>query len=46
MPFLIPGGGVIAAPVAGAVTESVNASVSKALATFNDIVTAKLGDTK
>lgn len=45
-PLLIPGGGVIAAAVAGAVTGSVNASVSKAPAAFNDVVTAKLGDTK
>lgn len=45
-PILIPAGGVIAAAVTGAVTRAVNASVSIAPATFNDIVTAKLGDTK
>ena len=45
-PILLPGGSVLAAAIAGAVTGSINASVSKTPATFNDIVTAKLGDTK
>ena len=46
MPLLVPGGGLLGAAIAGAVTGAANASVSKAPATFDDLVTAKLGDTK
>jgi hypothetical protein len=45
-PILIPVGSLVVAAITGAVTGGVNASVSKAPATFNDIVSTKLGDTK
>ncbi|WP_186041983.1 hypothetical protein [Burkholderia gladioli] len=45
-PLAIPGIGLIGAAIAGAVKGIANASVSKAPATFDQVVTAKLGDTK
>jgi hypothetical protein len=45
VPIILPVGGLIAAAAAGAATGAANASVSKAPATFNDLVNAKLGDT-
>jgi hypothetical protein len=44
-PLIIPGGGILAAAIGGAVSGSINASTNKHAATFNDLVTAKVGDT-
>lgn len=44
-PLVIPNGGILAAAIGGAVSGSINASTTKHAATFNDLVTAKVGDT-
>ncbi|WP_413194984.1 hypothetical protein [Pararobbsia alpina] len=44
-PIVIPGAGVIAAAVGAAVSGGINASTDKKALTFDEVVSAKLGDT-
>jgi len=43
--IFIPGGGLIAAAVGGAISGGINAATDKKAVTFDDVVSAKLGDT-
>lgn len=44
-PVIVPGGGLIAAAIGGAISGGINASTNKQSVTFDELVSAKLGDT-